>query len=49
MHDRTTHGIANKGFSGLRNIVSRFNFGNGGYERVPQSFTCHTVKRYGQA
>ena len=41
----TTHGIANKGFSGLRSIVSRFNFGIGGYERSPQSLTCHIAKR----
>lgn len=43
MHDSTTHGIANKGFSGIRGNVSRFNFGNGGYERSPQSLTGHTV------
>lgn len=43
-----THGIANKGFSGMRNFASRFNFGNGGYERSPQSLTCHTVNRYRQ-
>ena len=31
---RTTHGIANKGFSGMRNIFSRFNFGNGDTNEV---------------
>ena len=30
-----THGIANKGFSGLRSLVVRFNFYNGGQERLP--------------
>ena len=44
-NDATTHGIANKGFSGLRSFVSRFNFTNGGYERSPQSLTCPTVRR----
>ena len=46
MHESTTHGIANKGFSGLQSFVSRNNFGNGGYERSPQSLTCHTASRY---
>lgn len=45
MNDRPTHGIANKGFSGFRSIVSRLNFSNGGYERSPQSLTCHTADR----
>lgn len=40
-----THGIANKGFSGLRGFVSRINFCNSGYESSPQSLTCYTVKR----
>jgi len=38
-----THGKANKGLGGLRSIVSRFNFTNGGYERSPQSLTCLTA------
>lgn len=38
-----THGKANKGLGCLRGIVSRFNFTNGGYERSPQSLTCHTA------
>jgi hypothetical protein len=45
MYDRTTHGIANKGFSGLRSSVVRFKFCNGGMERSPQSLTSHTVNR----
>jgi hypothetical protein len=45
INDRPTHGIANKGFSGIRGFVTRINFGNGGYERNPQTLTCHTVKR----
>jgi hypothetical protein len=36
-----THGIANKGFSGMLSFVSRINFGNGVYERSPKSLTCH--------
>ena len=43
MYDRTTHNIANKGFSGLRSSVFRFNFCNGGQERSPQSLTSHTA------
>ena len=39
----STCGIANKGFSGLRNSVIRFNFCNGGQERSPQSLTSHTT------
>lgn len=46
MHIPTTHGIANKGFSGLRNSIFRVNFCNGGQERSPQSLTSHTVKRW---
>jgi hypothetical protein len=38
-----THGIANKGFSGLRSLVFRFNFCNGRQERSPQSLTSHTA------
>jgi hypothetical protein len=43
-HIRTTRGIANKGFSGLRSSVVRFNFSNGGQERSPQSLTSHTAE-----
>jgi hypothetical protein len=43
---RTTHGIANKGFSGMQSFVYRINFGNGGQERSPQSLACHSVKRW---
>lgn len=42
-NDTPTHGIANKGFSGLRSSVVRFNFCNGGQERSPQSLTSHTA------
>jgi hypothetical protein len=37
--------IIHKGFSGLRSIVSRFNFGNGGYGRSPQSLTKSYTQR----
>ena len=45
-HQLPTHNIANKGFSGMRMYVARFNFlciliGN-----RPQSLTGHIVKRY---
>jgi hypothetical protein len=43
-HILATHGIANKGFSGLRSLVIRFNFCNGGQERSPQSLTSHTAR-----
>ena len=43
MHDGTTCGIANKGFSSLRNSAIRFSFCNGGQERSPQSLTSHTT------
>ena len=35
--------IVHKGFRGMRSIVSRFDFGNCGYERSPQSLTGHTA------
>ncbi len=47
-HQLTTRGIVNKGFSGLRGIFSRFNFGNGGQERSPLALTNHTANRYRQ-
>jgi len=43
-HQQLTGGIVNKGFSGLRNLIVRFNFYNGGQERSPQSLTNHTAK-----
>lgn len=43
-----THGIANKGFSGLRGFASRINFCSSGYKRSPQSLTCYTANRYSQ-
>lgn len=42
-----THGIANKGDSGLQSSVVRFNFCNGGQERSPQSLTSHTAGTLG--
>jgi len=41
--DRTTCGIANKGFGGLRSSEIRFSFCNGRQERSPQSLTSHTT------
>ena len=46
-HQLATHGIANKGFSGLRSSVFRFKFCNGGQERSPQSLTSHTAGTLG--
>ena len=43
-NEGTTMCIIHKGFSGMRSIVSRFNFGNGGYERSPQSLTKSYTK-----
>jgi hypothetical protein len=40
-----THNIANKGFSGMRRFVVRFDFCNGGQERSPQYLTGHTAYR----
>jgi hypothetical protein len=45
MHDTTTRGIANKGFSGFRGFLPRLNFCNGGHDRMPQSLTGHTADR----
>lgn len=43
-----THNIANKGFSGMRRGVARFNFSCILTGNRPQSLTGHIVKRYGQ-
>ena len=40
-----THNIANKGFSGMRGFVARFNFSCTLIENHPQSLTGHIVKR----
>jgi len=45
--DRTTCGIANKGFGGLRSSEIRFSFCNGRQERSPQSLTSHTTGTLG--
>jgi hypothetical protein len=42
-HESTTHGISNKGFSGMRRVVARFNFLCNLIENHPQSLTGHTV------
>lgn len=49
MHERTTSGIANKGFNGMRGIVTRFNFSCTLIGNHPQSLTGHTADRYAQA
>jgi len=41
-----TRGIANKGFSGMRRVVARFNFSCILIGNRPQSLTGHTAKRY---
>jgi hypothetical protein len=41
-----THNIANKGFSGMRRFVTRFNFWCTLIGNRPQSLTGHIVKRY---
>jgi hypothetical protein len=41
-----THNIANKGFSGMRRFVARFNFLCDLIGNHPQSLTVHIVKRY---
>ena len=41
----TTHNIANKGFSGMRRFVARFNFSSILIGNRPQSLTGHIVKR----
>ena len=40
-----THGIANKGFSGMRRVVARFNFTCNLTGNHPQSLTGHTAIR----
>ena len=47
--ERTTHNIANKGFSGMRRVVARLNFSCTLIGNRPQSLTGHIVKRYAQA
>ncbi len=42
----TTMCIIHKGFSGMRSIVSRSKFSNGGYERSPQSLTKSYTHRW---
>ena len=43
---RTTHNIANKGFSGMRRFVARFNFLCTLIGNRPQSLTGHIVNRW---
>ena len=38
-------GIANKGFSGMRRVVARFNFSCNLIGNRPQSLTVHTANR----
>ncbi len=45
-HERTTSGIANKGFSGLRRFVLRFKLSCTMIGNRPQSLTGHTADRY---
>jgi hypothetical protein len=45
-HERITSGIANKGFSGMRSFVARFNFSCNLTGNRPQSLTGHTADRY---
>jgi hypothetical protein len=40
-----THNIANKGFSGMRRFVARFNFSCTLIGNRPQSLTGHIAKR----
>ena len=47
-HERTTSGIANKGFSGMRRFIARFNFSFILIGYRPQSLTGHTANRYVQ-
>ena len=44
----TTHNIANKGFSGMRRFVARFNFLCTLIGNRPQSLTGHIVNRWEQ-
>ena len=41
--ERTTHNIANKGSSGMRRFVARFNFSSNLTGNRPQSLTGHTA------
>jgi hypothetical protein len=41
-NEGTTRGIANKGFSGMRRVVARFNFSCNLTGNRPQSLTGHT-------
>ncbi len=43
-NDTPTHNIANKGFSGMRSFVARFNFSCTVIGNRPQSHTGHIVK-----
>ena len=45
MHDRSTQGIANKGFSGMRRFVARFNSSCTELGNRPQSLTGQIVNR----
>ena len=45
MHERTTNGIANKGFIGMRRYLARFNFSCSLIGNRPQSLTGHTAVR----
>ena len=45
-HQPLTSGIANKGFSGMRRVVARFNFSCNLIGNRPQSLTGHTADRY---
>ena len=44
--ERITHGIANKGFRGMRRVVARFNFSCNLIDNRLQSLTGHTAKHY---
>jgi len=44
----STSGIANKGFSGMRRVVARFNFSCILIGNRPQSLTGHTADRWQQ-
>lgn len=46
-HDGTTRGIANKGFSGMRRVVARFNFPCNWIVNRPQTLTAHTANVVG--
>jgi len=46
---RTTHNIANKGFSSMRKFLARFNFSCTLIGNRPQSLTGHIVNRYAAA